>query len=642
MSTKYQHNAFGELVRLESPDTGVSAFAYDAAGNRTGILDARGQLSTVAYDGLNRPISVSYSDPILNVTYAYDTVQPDCAASESFSVGRLSRITDSSGETRYCYDRFGNPVRKVQVSNGQTFTLLFSYTKAGRLSTAEYPDGLVVDYVRDGLGRAIEIGITPIGSARQVLLTGARHHPFGPIAGWTFTNGRTMSRTLDLDYRQRTIRSEGSGAGGLDLGFGWDAVGNLVTLQASSFALPPRVSFGYDALHRLTTFKDGPTGTVIESYSYDAAGNRTSFTNAGGAQPYAYPSDSHRLGAIGAAARAYDPAGNITSIGGESREYTYDAAGRMQTVKRDNAVAMQYAYNGLGEQVRRHVEGKSTYFVYDRNGQLLGEYGSTGSPVQQYIWLDGLPIGVMTGGRTYYIEADHLRTPRAVIDPERDRAVWTWDLSSEAFGHSYPSQDPDADGISFTLDLRFPGQRYDAASGVNYNYLRDYEPESGRYIQSDPIGLRGGISTYAYVFGNPLSQVDPAGLARQKDPNGQECMALKQKIENIRKDIDKRRYEHGENPLGLPEKAWPGSKPRESREGHMGLIEDLESRLIELEAKYASECGGGQKKECPVPETSPETRLSPSDVEMTPGSKAAAVGTVVSLALLLLWSTVSP
>jgi RHS repeat-associated protein len=68
-------------------------------------------------------------------------------------------------------------------------------------------------------------------------------------------------------------------------------------------------------------------------------------------------------------------------------------------------------------------------------------------------------------------------------------------------------------GIAHVFDLRFPGQRYDMASGLYYNYFRDYEPASGRYTQSDPIGLLGGINTYAYVGGNPLSRFDRRGLA---------------------------------------------------------------------------------------------------------------------------------
>jgi len=110
------------------------------------------------------------------------------------------------------------------------------------------------------------------------------------------------------------------------------------------------------------------------------------------------------------------------------------------------------------------------------------------------------------------VEADALGTPRVVIDPTRDVAVWRWDLTSEAFGESEPEQDPDGDDTLFVLDMRYPGQQYDSASGFNYNYFRDYDPATGRYTQSDPVGLLGGISTYGYVGANPLRYVDPSGL----------------------------------------------------------------------------------------------------------------------------------
>ena len=83
----------------------------------------------------------------------------------------------------------------------------------------------------------------------------------------------------------------------------------------------------------------------------------------------------------------------------------------------------------------------------------------------------------------------------------------------EPFGTAQAQQDPDQDGIATDIPLRFAGQVFDADTGLHYNYFRDYDPWTGRYIQSDPIGLEGGLNTYGYVQGNPLRFVDPAGLA---------------------------------------------------------------------------------------------------------------------------------
>ena len=110
----------------------------------------------------------------------------------------------------------------------------------------------------------------------------------------------------------------------------------------------------------------------------------------------------------------------------------------------------------------------------------------------------------------YYIHADHLGTPRAVSDGA-GHVVWRWE--SEPFGNTVPDEDPDGDGDSFRLNLRFPGQYFDGESGLYYNYFRYYDPETGRYITSDPIGLNGGLNTYSYVGGNPLMFIDPFGLA---------------------------------------------------------------------------------------------------------------------------------
>ncbi|HCH0556510.1 TPA: DUF4329 domain-containing protein [Pseudomonas aeruginosa] len=511
LKTTYTYNGLGDLTKQVSPDTGTTLFTYDSAGNRITQKDARSKTTTYSYDALNRLTGIAYANTSFNVTYTYDANQSVCTAAESFPVGRLTKMQDGSGTTQYCYNRFGDLTRKVQTVNGVALTLRYSYAPDGQLTAMTYPDGAVVDYVRDSQGRITEVGVKPSAGARQVLLTGATYHPFGPVAGWTYGNGRQMTRTLDLDYRPAAIHD--ASTGGLSVGFNYDEVGNLVELTQPGSTLP-QVGLGYDALGRLTQFKDGPTGTVIDGYGYDKTGNRTSLTTAAGTSTYSYPTTSHRLTNVGGIARTYDTAGNTTGINGTAKQFVYDDTGRMSSVKAGGTTTRNYKYNGKGERVRSYLSTANTYTLYDEAGHWIGDYGANGTPVQQAIWMDDLPVGLRTAaaGIVSYIEPDHLGSPRVVIDPVANVAIWKWDIKGEAFGATAPELDPDGNGTVFNLDMRFPGQRYDQYTGLNHNYFRDYDPGSGRYVQSDPTGLNGGISTYAYVGASPVDMTDPLGL----------------------------------------------------------------------------------------------------------------------------------
>ncbi|QNH23137.1 RHS repeat protein [Xanthomonas sp. GW] len=511
LATSYQYNGLGDLLKLTSPDTGVTSYTYNSAGNLATQTDARATKTNYVYDALGRLAKATYADKALIATYTYDATQTVCATGETFALGRLSKLQDGSGLTQYCYDRFGRVMRKVQTTNGKALTVRYAYTKGGRLSRVTYPDGAVVDYVRNALGQATEVGVTAAGGTRQKLLGGATYYPFGPSAGWSYGNGRPLQRVLDQDYRPQAIQD--SRSDGLNVGFGFDPVGNLTSLTAPGNTAPV-VTLGYDNLDRLTAFKDGPTGTVIDGYSYDATGNRLSAQVNGGTQTYNYPTDSHRLASVAGAARSYDAAGNTTAIDGTAREFAYDATGRLSQAKRSGTLAMEYRYNDRGEQVRRFLGTTNTYTVYDEAGHWLGDYDTDGKALQQAIWLDDLPVGVLAGTALNYVQPDHLGAPRTVIDPVRDVAIWKWDIKGEAFGNSPPDQDADRDGAAFVFGMRFPGQRYDNATGLNQNYFRDYDTGTGRYGQSDLIGLGGGLSTYNYVEGNPISNIDPLGLLR--------------------------------------------------------------------------------------------------------------------------------
>ncbi|WP_232528139.1 RHS repeat-associated core domain-containing protein [Stenotrophomonas maltophilia] len=520
LHTTYAYNGFGDLTGQVSPDSGGSSFTVDAAGNRKTATDARGVTATYHYDALNRLIGIAYPDPNLDVGYSYDVAPAACTADERFAKGRLGEVLHANGSTQYCHDRFGQVARKVQTVNGVASTLRYTYSKSGRLTALTYPDGTVADYVRNTQGRISQIGLTRPGQARQIVVNNVAYAAFGPATGWTYGNGRQLQRPLDLDYRPQAVHDPA--AGGLSLGYGYDPVGSITELKngAGSAVL---AKYAYDTLGRLTQTQDGTTGTPIETYAYDATGNRTALTTSAGTASYDYPATSHRLTAVDGEVRNHDAAGNTTSIG--SKTFTYNDANRMNAVKQGNAVLESYAYNHRGERVMRTPAGGAAQItLYDEAGQWLGNYSATGQAQQQAIWLDNYPVALINVPGTgvpelAYVQPDHLGTPRVVIDPVRDVAIWEWSNKSEVFGNQIPSADPDGDGVAFELALRFPGQQATGASELFYNYQREYNPVVGRYSQSDPIGFRGGYSLYSYVDGDPLSNEDSMGLKGGRPPS---------------------------------------------------------------------------------------------------------------------------
>jgi RHS repeat-associated protein len=123
------------------------------------------------------------------------------------------------------------------------------------------------------------------------------------------------------------------------------------------------------------------------------------------------------------------------------------------------------------------------------------------------------PVAVTINAATaqmYYIHTDHLNTPRMIVD-QAGIPRWISD-NAEPFGSTPPNNDPDADGITFEFNIRFPGQLFDGETAVSQNHFRDYDSGIGRYVESDPIGLAGGVNTYAYVRGNPIASFDLHGL----------------------------------------------------------------------------------------------------------------------------------
>lgn len=210
------------------------------------------------------------------------------------------------------------------------------------------------------------------------------------------------------------------------------------------------------------------------------------------------------LSAAGPTAKTYtyDLSGNI--VGDGIHTYGYDDRGRLVDV---DTGAATYVHNGQGQRVKKD-NGAVTLFAYDEIGGLIGEYNSAGGTVQETVWFNGAPVAVLEGTSRYYVHTDHLGTPRVITNG--NTVIWRW--QSDPFGSTPPDEDPDGDANLLTYNLRFAGQYWDVETGLHYNYYRTYDPSTGRYLESDPIGLVAGLNTYSYVSNMPTMRTDRYGL----------------------------------------------------------------------------------------------------------------------------------
>jgi RHS repeat-associated protein len=492
LSTSYVYNGFGDITKLTSPDSGVTTNTYDSGGNLATSTDARSAVSTYAYDAANRMTSTAYksgSSTDLTETYTYDT--------GTDGKGRLVETSDANQSLTWVYDAYGEVTSKKQIVAGVTLSVGYAYTNAD-LTTLTTPSGQTIVY-----GYNTNHQVTSVTVNGAALLTSATYEPLGSVNGWSWGNGTSEVRAYNTDGNLAQVNAIEAHTYAYDNALRISGITN-----SSNSALS--WTYGYDLLDRITS---GAATSTTLGWTYDADGNRLTQTGSV-AGTYTPSTTSNRLNSItGSPARTYtyDAAGHTLTYASDT--FTFYDDGRMKTAKVGSSTTT-YVYNALGQRIEKSGGTAGTVLMsYDQAGHILGEYSSTGALVQETVWMGDIPVATIrpngSSVSVYYVHADHLNAPRMVTQPSTNDIAWRWD--TDPFGTASPNQNPAGLG-TFSYNLRYPGQYYDVETGLNQNYLRDFDPATGRYVESDPIGLKGGINTYAYATGSPVLYTDRLGL----------------------------------------------------------------------------------------------------------------------------------
>jgi RHS repeat-associated protein len=511
--TIYSYNGLGDLTQLDSPNTGVTQYAYDSAGNLAQKTDAENITATYQYDAINRLLGIDYPGTEADVVNDYDTTPLF-----TWNIPQLGRLTSTrrgSSPTHYIgYDRRGNIAYTTATALANPYyyddRIGYLYNADDQVSEVQFNWYRQHRYHYDQAGQIDRISVHDwddgdfSGSGydvTRVLADNIVHLPFGPVTGLTYGNGLTLNRNYDQDYRLA-----GQSVGNqLNLAYGYDANGNLQT-ATDLLAAANDQSYSYDGLNRLIA----ANGTAQQSYQYDPVGNRLANDLNGAATQYQYDLGSQKLfSQTGAHPNTVvsNAVGNITHAGGKT--YLYAPDQRLASVKQGSADIARYSYDAQGRRRSKTVGTTTTHYDYDLQGRLLGEDRVPGD----YVYLDGEPLarvdynlsdwsGNVAGWNIAYYHNNPLGAPLQTTDR---LGQISWNAQLDPFGKAAPLNP------AITQNLRFPGQYYDQETGLHYNMARYYDPGIGRYLQSDPIGLSGGINTYTYVRNNPLKYIDPKG-----------------------------------------------------------------------------------------------------------------------------------
>ncbi len=550
-ATTFRYDSRNRLIEQTGFDGRRQSYRYNAAGELVERIDhgQDGQITTqVTYDVLGRPVERRSSDGS-QASYRYDA-RGLLTQAQAVSPGH------APVQVTYEYDAAGRRTAEVQAHHGRVWRLAHGLDEIGNRSWTHVPEVGSLVWQRYGSGHVhgILLDEHPLASFERDALHREIQRTQGPAShhfGYGANGLLAAHRWQNLDERGRSLERPRPWRA-----WAYDAAGQLTALDD---AWRDKKAYRYDALSRLTHVT-AASGT--EAFHYDPAGNLL------GAAPsldgmQAWKASGDRLLRFAPQTRpdrpvdfTYDGHGNriartvplppkpeLTAAEQRSQrgtehllrvmevltgtpkyeepteapdvtQYRYDGSHQLIAIEHADGARSEYEYDALGRRVAKHhtqATGarQTTLFMWDGDWMMQEVRSGRSSHEDQAVTYvphpdhEG-PLTRLADGEAWHYVTDHLGTPQELYDEQRE-VVWAADLS--AYGRT-------ARRLAHAIDnpIRFPGQYFDVESGLHYNRYRYFDPDVGRYVSKDPIGLLGGYNLYAYVRNSPTMGVDPLGL----------------------------------------------------------------------------------------------------------------------------------
>ena len=514
--TQWQYEGLSQPVAQLLADGGCFNYEYDKERNLTAIMRSDGARYQLEYDAQERPVTLLGFDG-RQQQYQYDVCGNISSVTDSShrqirlkrdSRGRITEQTALFGQqlasNHFHYDKLGRPLRASNASR----KLRFSYHSCGQLAEHWQDDWRTLHLYDEAARR---VGTTlPDGTRLDF-----RYNEHGHLSQLAVNQLPIMWRSFDIAGRE-TSREYSSG---LQLKQAFDSFSRLTAQQWLVGEQKLSRNYCYSKLHQLLLVTDNQQGDTEYQYNcLDQLERKTHSSDSSQCETHQWDSFGNPTGDEIEVSKdrllrfydnqyRYDDSGNQLAINSagkrQQREFNgFNQLTALRSVTSKTEEVTRYEYDAYGRRSAKVTASGRTDYLWEANN-LVGEYRQ--GEYRWYIYEPGTnkPLALLADGQLYFYQLDHLGTPLSLTDTENNVV---WQAQYSVFGKATVTLN--------TVDnpLRFQGQYYDSESGLHYNHFRYYDPQTGRFISQDPIGLLGGINHYQYAP-NHINWIDPLGLS---------------------------------------------------------------------------------------------------------------------------------